>query len=113
MKRATSAPLLGSAAFLAAIALGTLAAEAGSVTRDDTDLMAGPGDNYGRIGEIPGGAAIRVYSCGGDWCQVAYRGARGYIDADDIASGGGGLRTLPTRDAPGLSGISDGLSKRN
>ena len=111
MIRVKATSFLGTAAFLTAFAAGALVAEAASVTSDDTDLMTGPGSSYGRIGEIPGGAAIRVFGCGSSWCQVAYRGARGYVDADDIVySSAGVLRTLPPQPAPGLAGISDGLS---
>ncbi|MFT4246444.1 MAG: SH3 domain-containing protein, partial [Pseudomonas sp.] len=47
------------------------------------NLRAGPDSGYPRIGTVPAGAALDIYGCIDDWswCDVQWRGERGWISA--------------------------------
>lgn len=56
------------------------AAERATVTAN-VNLRAGPGSKHKSLGVVPAGTLVTVYSCrtGFDWCNVDYRGKRGYL----------------------------------
>lgn len=43
---------------------------------------AGPGNQYPRVGYVPGGSKVRVFGClrGVTQCDVGYRGNRGWVN---------------------------------
>lgn len=45
------------------------------------NMYAGPDYSYPRIESVPGGVRVAVYGClsGGNWCDVATGGARGWV----------------------------------
>ncbi len=47
------------------------------------NLRAGPAIDYPRIGSVPDGARLDIYGCVDDWswCDVQWRGERGWISA--------------------------------
>src|SRR5688500_15955569 len=50
----------------------------------DLNLRAGPGIGYPIITTIPDGRRITIYGClgGHEWCEVSFRGFRGWASAD-------------------------------
>jgi uncharacterized protein YraI len=50
-------------------------------------LHAGPGNDYPRIDRIPRDARVAVHGCirAYDWCDVTFRGHRGWVDGDSLA----------------------------
>lgn len=56
------------------------AGERASVTTG-VNLRAGPSSKHKSLGVVPAGALVTVYSCrtGFSWCNVDYRGKRGYL----------------------------------
>lgn len=52
-------------------------------TNTSANLRAGPDAGYPRIVTIPGGSSVQVYGCINDWswCDVAWRGERGWMSA--------------------------------
>lgn len=70
--------VVGSA--LAVLQVSAGAAERATVTAK-VNLRAGPGSKYEALGVVPSGGVVTVYSCrsGFDWCNVDYRGKRGYL----------------------------------
>ncbi|MCD7099206.1 SH3 domain-containing protein [Stenotrophomonas sp. MMGLT7] len=52
-------------------------------TNTNANLRAGPDAGYPRIATIPGGSPVQVYGCINDWswCDVAWRGERGWLSA--------------------------------
>lgn len=69
------------AALLAAPA--ALAQSDRGYTNTNANLRAGPDAGYPRIETIPGGSPVQVYGCINDWswCDVAWRGERGWLSA--------------------------------
>lgn len=73
---------------LAALAVPGLAhAAASAVATADVNLRAGPSTSYPVVTVVGGGNNVTVYGCleGGRWCDVTYRGARGWIAANYLA----------------------------
>ncbi len=64
----------------AVIAIGLPAAANAATALVDVNLRTGPGIGYGKITAIPAGAWMDVYGCY-DWCEVNYRGWRGFVSA--------------------------------
>lgn len=76
-----AAPL--AAAFVAA----PLAASAqNAIMRDDATLRAGPGFQYPRVAYVPEDARVYIHGClrGFSWCDVSWRGDRGWVDASNL-----------------------------
>ncbi len=83
MKTKILAPL----ATVAVMALAPMSAHAVTgFTDDSTSLRAGPGRDYPRIERLPKNVRVEVHGClrRYDWCDVSYRGYRGWMDADDV-----------------------------
>ncbi len=86
-----------------ALAAGLLLMSAGAafaapaLVTGDLNLRSGPGTNFGVIGVLPGGATVNVLGCGGGWCRVAWRGARGYgyASSNYLDLGGGPVYAAP------------------
>jgi uncharacterized protein YraI len=77
------------AATIAITAVGTSpasAAPANAYTTVTTAERAGPGTRYPVVAYIPAGASIRVYGCvaGAAWCDVSWRGDRGWVRGSSI-----------------------------
>ena len=51
-----------------------------------TSQRAGPGQEYPRIGYIPGGVHVRIFGCirGLRYCDVRWRGDRGWVRGDAL-----------------------------
>lgn len=79
---------LGAIALLAAFAAPTLAhAAASAIATTDVNMRAGPSTAYPVVTVIGGGNNLTVYGCleGGAWCDVNYRGARGWMSGNYLA----------------------------
>ena len=52
----------------------------------DVNMHAGPGTGYPVVDIIPAHARITIYGCLSDyaWCDVSWRGDRGWVSADDL-----------------------------
>jgi hypothetical protein len=48
---------------------------------------------------MPAGATVTVGECRGEWCQVEYRGQRGYAVAAQLNNGTSAYATAPTPSA--------------
>lgn len=74
-------------AVLAASVLVTGAAQARpGYLINNFNIFAGPGHDYERLVRVPENARVDVHSCEAsyDWCQVSWRGVRGWMDANGI-----------------------------
>lgn len=86
---------------IAALTAG-LAAAAPALSETDLNVRAGPGTEYEVIGVIPAGSRVEVAGCTGSWCQVNFRGGRGFASASYLQLGGGaGVAVAP---APAYGG---------
>jgi uncharacterized protein YraI len=65
-----------------------LAAAAPARLASNTNLRLGPGTNFGIAVTVPGGALVNVIRCGGEWCNVTWRGRPGYMIARNLMRGG-------------------------
>lgn len=81
MKRIMMAAVLLAASLAAAPA--ALAQARTGYAAVNANLRAGPDSGYPRIGAVPAGAALDIYGCIDDWswCDVQWRGERGWISA--------------------------------
>jgi uncharacterized protein YraI len=74
-------------AVAAAAALFTGAAEAATgYTVNNFNMYAGPGREFPRIERVPNNARLEVHGClrSYSWCDVSYRGERGWIDGNGL-----------------------------
>lgn len=57
-----------------------------AIVADDTALHAGPAYQYPRVAYVPQDARVFIHGClrGFSWCDVSWRGNRGWIDASDL-----------------------------
>ena len=72
------------ASFLAGcLALPDSALAANGYTTGSVNMRTGPGVNYPRIAVIPRGAGVTIRGCVRDhrWCDVSWRGWRGWVSA--------------------------------
>lgn len=79
-------------AFSAAIAVLTLSAAsafaAPGVVNTTVNLRQGAGTSTPILAKIPGGAAVNVAGCSGEWCKVTFAGQSGYVIATALGQGG-------------------------
>ena len=82
MRTQLIAALAAAAAFFAAGA----AEAATGFTINDFNLYAGPGREFPRLERVPNNARLEVHGClrSYDWCDVSYRGERGWIDGNGL-----------------------------
>lgn len=74
-------------AVLAATVLAAGAAQARpGYLVNNFNLFDGPGREYERLVRVPEDARVEVHGClpSFDWCQVTWRGVRGWIDAHGV-----------------------------
>jgi uncharacterized protein YraI len=66
-----------------ALALPDMALAANGYTNGNVNMRTGPGVNYPRIATIPRGAGVTIRGCVRNhrWCDVAWRGWRGWVSA--------------------------------
>jgi uncharacterized protein YraI len=64
-----------------------LAAAAAARAASNTNLRLGPGTNFGIAATVPGGGVVNVIRCGGEWCNVIWRGQAGYMIARNLVRG--------------------------
>jgi Bacterial SH3 domain len=80
------------AAFFTAAAVLTLSAVCASaspgIVNTTVNLRQGPGTSTPVLAKIPGGSAVNVAGCSGEWCQVAFAGKSGYVIATALGQGG-------------------------
>lgn len=72
---------------LAAVALSpAIASAADGFTTSPTSQRAGPGIRYPIVAMIPGRVPITIYGCvaGATWCDVSWRGSRGWVSGGNI-----------------------------
>jgi uncharacterized protein YraI len=74
-------PFLVSATFVLAAPAAALAARGEATT--NVNMRAGPGTEYPAVSLIPADARIDIHGClkDGAWCDVSWRGNRGWVDA--------------------------------
>lgn len=80
--------LLAAVAFLAAASV----AEAQTVAYADpgtTNLRAGPGTNYAKIGRVYGGTQVYVQFCEYGWCYITVHGREGWMIQSRLRFGRG------------------------
>lgn len=75
------------AAALFAAGIGFAGSAAAEVATGNVNMRSGPGTGYARVGVVPRGGYIDVLTCRGNWCQVVYRGQRGWVSANFIGGG--------------------------
>ncbi|MBX9758470.1 MAG: SH3 domain-containing protein [Beijerinckiaceae bacterium] len=58
-----------------------------AIVTDDSALRAGPGFQYPRVAYVPDDARVSIHGClrGYSWCDVSWRGDRGWIDATNLS----------------------------
>jgi uncharacterized protein YraI len=67
-------------------------------------LRAGPGDEYPAIKRLARGLSVDIHGClrTWDWCDVSWRGARGWVAADALAAERQDLRIPVAEYGPAL-----------
>lgn len=57
------------------------------------DLLAGPAKNFPNVRILPDGTEVQVHGClqNRQWCDVTWRGKRGWVDSMNVAYAGGPL----------------------
>src|SRR5205085_7848179 len=66
-----------------------IASAAPAVTKSAAIVRAGPGPQYQVVGRLPPRVAVDVQSCNRGWCEVAWNGADGFVNAAVLAMAGG------------------------
>ena len=56
-------------------------------TTASLNVRAGPGVGYYRVGVLPPGAPVQVYSCAGRWCQIAYHRGPAWVSSRYLSRG--------------------------
>ena len=59
------------------------------------NLRQGPGAEHRVIVVMPAGAQVTVGECRGEWCQVVYRGQRGYANSALLSGGDAAQAAAP------------------
>jgi uncharacterized protein YraI len=75
------------AALAAGLALPAAANARPGFARTDLDVRAGPSFRFPVVDTIPGGARLNIHGClrGYTWCDVSWRGERGWTRARELA----------------------------
>jgi uncharacterized protein YraI len=127
---------LGSSLLVATLTLHAASSVAASrISTDFSDMRSGPGASWPVIAQIPSGAKIQLDNCGpgwkNDWCQIRYKGKRGFVAANTLAptsknvivaplvtrditavrSGPGDKWNVVTKIPPGRKVVSSGCQK--
>ncbi len=99
------APILAAAVLSPAIAQAAVGYTEGRVA-----LRAGPGPDFPRLEALPRNVRVNVHGCVHrfDWCDVSWRGARGWINGERLTISYRGRRVLmheygPRMDVPVIS----------
>lgn len=91
-------------AWLAGALLLLLTGEAASarlaLIESKLNLRQGPGPEHRVIAVMPAGANITVGECRGEWCQVEFRGQRGYASSLHLNNGAAAFAAAPAQAAP-------------
>lgn len=95
---------IGIALTVLALPHGAYAYQAFIVT--GASLQAGPGNDYPPVADISGGEPVELYGCVGGyaWCDIAFRGYRGWFDGRLLAYAYEGQR-MPLAGFGGQAGI--------
>ena len=91
MSRANGAWLLGALLLLTCEA----ASARNAVIDSNLNLRVGPGPSHRVLLVMPAGATVKVGDCGGEWCQVEYRGQRGYVSSALVKGGDSAFAAAP------------------
>jgi uncharacterized protein YraI len=78
--------LIASAVLAASLlAAGAASARPGYLI-NNFNIFTGPGHDFERVARVPENARVEVHSClpSYDWCQVSWRGMRGWMDGNGI-----------------------------
>ena len=80
-----------------ALLLASCAAASARTAQIDSklNLRQGPGAEHRVIVVMPAGANVTVGECRGDWCQVDYRGQRGYASSALLGGGDKAFAAAP------------------
>lgn len=74
-------------ALAAAMLVPVVAHAERAYTTSNLSMRAGPGRDYPRIARLPSNVRVNLLGCLNryDWCDVTYRGARGWVNGDALA----------------------------
>lgn len=88
--------ILAGAAFAAAALLPGIAAAQNAFAVTSVNLRAGPGTQYPVVTTVNAGAGLNVYGCLSDWswCDISYRGIRGWMSGRYVEQTYAGRRVL-------------------
>ncbi|MBO3762347.1 SH3 domain-containing protein [Ciceribacter sp. L1K22] len=72
-----------------AVSLPALAQAANGYATANVNLRAGPSTNYPAVTVIPAGAGVDIYGClnTANWCDVGFRGIRGWVSGSYLQAG--------------------------
>ncbi len=59
------------------------------------NMRQGPGPEHRVIVVMPAGATVNVGECRGEWCQIEYRGQRGFASSALLSGGDAALAAAP------------------
>lgn len=88
MKFASAAARSAALAVALSVLWGAAASATPGVVTTTVNLRQGPGTTTAVIAKIPGGSAVNVANCSGEWCQVTFAGKSGYVIATALGQGG-------------------------
>jgi uncharacterized protein YraI len=81
-------PLIAAGMLLVGLSVPAAATAGNSYTTATLNLRAGPGAGYAALTAVPAGAAVHLRKCGDGWCQVSWRGLRGWVAEGFLLRGG-------------------------
>lgn len=66
---------------------GVALAAVDAIVTTDLNIRTGPGTGYQRFDTVPDGSRVIVYGCGRgyDWCDIGWRGTRGWVSGNYLA----------------------------
>ena len=77
------------------VASGAAASARNAVIDSNLNLRAGPGPMHRVLVMMPAGTTVKVGECGPEWCQIEYRGQRGYASSGLIKGGDAAYAAAP------------------
>lgn len=102
---------LATGALVAGLALPGTAIAQSVMSTADVNMRAGPGTRYPVVTTIPQDRNVDVYGCDQDldWCEVAWRGNRGWVFSDYLEVTGearmGRMRSGPLAELGAMFGL--------
>lgn len=107
MRYARTASGKSALAFTACALFAAHAAAAEGTTSAPVQMHAGPDTAYPDVMRLASGLKLEIHGCaaGWDWCDVSWRGSRGWVPAEALGLGDGETAAPPVHSLGAESGL--------